>query len=301
MIPETSSTGSQEPEIKPLVSDETRKKIFKRVFLAHVIFIFIPFLWITVEGWFTPNPPDVMVIDLPAMPKTFSDNINIPSGSQQSGDPGIPTPPEPTPPTPTKEVAEPTVSEPTVIVPKPLPQEPTVITLQKKVKKKIEQKQKEAKEAQDKKIAQEKEKKFKAMTEQQIKDMNSKRVGQSGSGGFGKGQGTGQAQPGPVGYGGRGTGELSAPYEQGLGFYLKQYWDTPEKRLLNGKLPEVTVQINIAADGRIISHRILKLSGNQLMDDSVERLFMSVKQVPAPPDHVPREVALIMAIGEDDK
>ena len=71
--------------------------------------------------------------------------------------------------------------------------------------------------------------------------------------------------------------------------------------MLNGKLPEVTVQINIAADGRIISHRILKLSGNQLMDDSVERLFMSVKQVPAPPDHVPREVALIMAIGEDDK
>jgi TonB family protein len=302
MIPETSSTGSQEPEIKPLVSDETRKKIFKRVFLAHVIFIFIPFLWITVEGWFTPNPPDVMVIDLPAMPKTFSDNINIPSGSQQSGDPGIPTPPEPTPPTPTppaKEVAEP-VDEPTVIAPKPLPPEPKVISLQKKVKERIQKKQKEA---QDKKLAQEKEKekKFKAATPQDIKDMNNKRIGQPGSGGFGKGQGTGQGQPGPIGYGGRGTGELTAPYEQGLGFYLKQYWDTPEKRLLNGKLPEVTVQINIAADGRIISHRILKLSGNQLMDDSVERLFMSVKQVPAPPDRVPREVALIMAIGEDDK
>ncbi len=305
MIPEMSYTVSTETGAKPLVSARTRKRVFKGVLLAHVIFIFIPLIWICVGDWFTPKPPDVMAINLVAMPKTFG-ALNIPAGHPPSGDPGPPGPPEPTPPSPpTKaEVSEPTPQEPALAPVKPPPPEPRVIDLQKKVKQKILQK-KQQQEATDKaaKKAAEDNKKFKAASPSELADMiNAKRVGKTGSGGFGKGPGTSsQAPPGPIGYGGRGTGELSAPYEQALGFYLKQYWDTPEKRLLGNKMPEVTVQINISADGRIISYRILKLSGNQLMDDSVERLFMSVKQVPPPPDHVPREVALIMAIGEDDK
>lgn len=302
MIPEMSSyTVSIEPEAKPLVSPRTSKRIFKGVLTAHIIFIFIPLIWVCVSDWFAPTPPDVLRIDLPDMPKKFG-ALNIPAGHPPSGDPGVPGPPEPTPPSPVKtEVSEPAPHEPVVTPPKPLPPEPRVIDLQKKVKQKIQQKkQQEIAEKNAKKA--EEDKKFKAATAADLAKMiNDKRVGKAGAGGFGKGPGTGQAPPGPIGYGGRGTGEFSAPYEQGLGFYLKQYWDTPEKRLLGSKLPEVTVQINISADGRIISYRILKPSGNQLMDDSVERLFMTVKQVPPPPDHVPREVALIMAIGDDDK
>ena len=302
MIPEMSSyTVSIEPEAKPLVSPRTSKRIFKGVLTAHIIFIFIPLIWVCVGDWFTPNPPDVLAVNLIAMPKTFG-ALNIPAGNPPSGDPGVPGPPEPTPPSPVKtEVSEPAPHEPVVTPPKPLPPEPRVIDLQKKVKQKIQQKkQQEIAEKNAKKA--EEDKKFKAATAADLAKMiNDKRVGKAGAGGYGKGPVSGQAPPGPIGYGGRGTGEFSAPYEQALGFFLKQYWDTPEKRLLGSKLPEVTVQINIAADGRIISYRILKLSGNQLMDDSVERLFMSVKQVPPPPDHVPREVALIMAIGDDDK
>jgi TonB family protein len=303
MIPEMSYTVSMEPEAKPLVSPRTGKRIFKGVLLAHVIFILIPFLWICVGDWFTPKPPDVLAVNLIAMPKSFSAVTNIPAGNPPSGDPGPPGPPgppEPTPPSPAKiEVSEPAPREPAITPLKPPPPEPRVIDLQKKVKQKIQQKKQQ--EAAAKKAAEES-KKFKPASSTELAQMiNAKRVGPTGSGGYGKGQGTGQAPPGPIGYGGRGAGEFTAPYEQALGFYLKQYWDTPEKRLLGSKMPEVTVQINISADGRLISYRILKLSGNQLMDDSVERLFMSVRQVPPPPDHVPREVTLIMAIGEDDK
>lgn len=302
MIPEMSSyTVSIEPEAKPLVSPRTSKRIFKGVLTAHIIFIFIPLIWVCVGDWFTPKPPDVLSVTFTVMPKTFG-ALNMSAGHPPSGDPGVPGPPEPTPPSPVKtEVSEPTPHEPVVTPPKPLPPEPRVIDLQKKVKQKIQQQKKQQEIAEKNAKKAEEDKKFKAATAADLAKMiNDKRVGKAGAGGYGKGPGTGQAPPGPIGYGGRGIGD-SAPYEQGLGFYLKQYWDTPEKRLLGSKLPEVTVQINISADGRIISYRILKPSGNQLMDDSVERLFMSVKQVPPPPDHVPREVALIMAIGDDDK
>jgi TonB family protein len=102
------------------------------------------------------------------------------------------------------------------------------------------------------------------------------------------------------GCGGKNTDNPTDSYDQVLGSYLKKYWNTPYKEELGGKKPEVTVLINISADGRIASYRILKSSNNRPMDDSVERLFSSLKRVPQPPDRVAREFKLIMEIGEED-
>ena len=71
-------------------------------------------------------------------------------------------------------------------------------------------------------------------------------------------------------------------YQQKLGMFLKTKWSQPSKTLLGDTLPSTTIEISIAADGRMLSAKIIKSSGNRVMDESVKRMISILDRLPAP-------------------
>lgn len=67
------------------------------------------------------------------------------------------------------------------------------------------------------------------------------------------------------------------------GRYLKTRWVAPPRSLLGNQLPEVLIELEIAADGRVRSGRIVRGSGVAAMDDSVKRLLSVLDRIPTPP------------------
>ena len=57
-----------------------------------------------------------------------------------------------------------------------------------------------------------------------------------------------------------------------------------EARALGDRLPEVLIQLSIAADGRVTDARVLKPSGVKAMDESIKRLLANLDRVPTPPN-----------------
>jgi TonB family protein len=90
---------------------------------------------------------------------------------------------------------------------------------------------------------------------------------------------------------------LSQSYENSVGSYLYQLWDTPDKSILGNKRPEVKVQLNIAANGQLLGAKILKPSGVAAMDKSVEELLQKIKYLPAPNGGA-RKITLILEVIE---
>jgi TonB family protein len=86
-------------------------------------------------------------------------------------------------------------------------------------------------------------------------------------------------------------------YENSVGAYLYQLWDTPDKSILGDKRPEVKIKLNIAANGQLLYAKILKPSGVTAMDKSVQELLKKVKYLPVP-ENGPREVILILEVIE---
>ena len=71
-------------------------------------------------------------------------------------------------------------------------------------------------------------------------------------------------------------------YWERLGNYIKSRWSEPPGSLLGDARPQVTIQLSIAADGRVTSARIISRSGNSPMDESVQRMLANLDRVPAP-------------------
>ena len=89
-------------------------------------------------------------------------------------------------------------------------------------------------------------------------------------------------------------------YQRRLDIYLKQYWNPPEISVSGNKLSAVTVKIIVSTTGCITSHQIIKSSGNRLVDDSVEEIFLKVKEVPKFRGGDSAEVILNFAIDDDE-
>lgn len=79
-----------------------------------------------------------------------------------------------------------------------------------------------------------------------------------------------------------GGAEGDAEYGRRIGEYLKVRWTQPPRSLLGNRLPEVLIEIAIAADGRVTSARIVRRSGVKAMDDSVESMLAGLERVPRP-------------------
>ena len=86
-------------------------------------------------------------------------------------------------------------------------------------------------------------------------------------------------------------------YENSIGAYLYQLWDTPDKSILGNKRPEVKIQLNIAANGQLVYAKILTPSGVTAMDKSVQELLKKVKYLPVPSGGA-RKVILILELIE---
>ena len=71
-------------------------------------------------------------------------------------------------------------------------------------------------------------------------------------------------------------------YWERLGNYIKSRWSEPPGSLLGNARPQVTIELSIAADGRVTSARIIARSGNAPMDESVQRMLSNLDRVPAP-------------------
>ena len=98
---------------------------------------------------------------------------------------------------------------------------------------------------------------------------------------YGREGGTGKAG-GAGGPKGITSQEMKGYYEQVRNFLMRS-WQQPNTALLNNTRPEVRVLISVDASGRITSARILRRSGNNAMDSSVEALLQAVKVLPKPP------------------
>ncbi len=92
------------------------------------------------------------------------------------------------------------------------------------------------------------------------------------------------------------TGAVQS-YENSVGAYLYQLWDTPDKSVLGNKRPEVKIKLNIAANGQLTYAKILNPSGVTAMDKSVQELLRKVKYLPVPNGGA-REVILILEVIE---
>ena len=98
-----------------------------------------------------------------------------------------------------------------------------------------------------------------------------------------------------------GEDTLIERYRRRLDFYLKQYWNPHKISVSGNKPPAVTVKIIVSTAGCITSHQIVNSSGNRLVDDSVEEIFLKVKEVPKFRGGDSAEVILNFAIDDDEK
>lgn len=83
---------------------------------------------------------------------------------------------------------------------------------------------------------------------------------------------------------GGGASESMEKYGKNLVRYLKSRWTYPPKSLLGGQMPGVLIELDIASDGRVIGKRIVKRSGINAMDQSIERMLSQLERVPSPPE-----------------
>ncbi len=83
---------------------------------------------------------------------------------------------------------------------------------------------------------------------------------------------------------GGGATQSMEKYGKNLVRYLKSRWTYPPKSLLGGKMPAVLIELDVAADGRVLGKKIVKRSGVNAMDQSIELMLDQLDRIPAPPD-----------------
>ena len=92
---------------------------------------------------------------------------------------------------------------------------------------------------------------------------------------------------------GGGLTEAEEQFNRRAGLYLKDIWVQPPKSLLGSALPAVTIEIEIAPDGRVLSKKITRPSRIAAMDQSVETLLARLDRMPAPPRRMKVEFILM--------
>ena len=92
---------------------------------------------------------------------------------------------------------------------------------------------------------------------------------------------------------GGGLTEAEEQFNRRAGLYLKDIWVQPPKSLLGSTLPAVTIEIEIATDGRVLSKKITRPSRIPAMDQSVETLLARLDRMPAPPRRMKVEFILM--------
>lgn len=282
-----------------------RGKIFTHVLVIHALILFGPIGYIAFENWRRPPEENAFRVKIGGRELSHDREVGMPERRPPSPDPGeaAPEPPaEPEVPEPTPQVAEPAVPK---IAPPPRIREPAAQKVKPKPRQQPKPKPKPKQQAKPKPRQKPKQQ---AKTQTKPKQTGSSRPrnieeaqrqvyrpGSSGKIGGGSNynaavpigsRDVGQAygKPDHRTPGGGAKDEFDMRYGIRVGDYLKYRWTQPPRSLLGDRLPEVLIQLSIAADGRVTDARVLKPSGVKAMDESVERMLAALDRVPTPPN-----------------
>ncbi len=284
-----------------------RGKIFTHVLVIHLLILFGPIGYLAFENWRNPPEENAFRVKIGGRELSHDWEVGPPERRPPSPNPGAaapePAPQEPEVPEPSPRVAEPTAPK---IAPPPRIREPATPKVkrparqQAKPKPKPKPKPKSNAKQQSRSTAKPKQNASHSRTSTRPRNVAEAqrqvyRPGNSGKIGGGSNynaavpigsRDVGQAygRPDHRTPGGGAKDEFDMRYGIRVGNYLKYRWTQPPRSLLGGRLPEVLIQLSIAADGRVTDARVLKPSGVKAMDESIERMLAGLDRVPTPPN-----------------
>ena len=284
-----------------------RGKIFTHVLVIHLLILFGPIGYLAFENWRNPPEENAFRVKIGGRELSHDWEVGPPERRPPSPNPGAaapePAPQEPEVPEPSPQVAEPTAPK---IAPPPRIREPATPKVkrparqQAKPKPKPKPKPKSNAKQQSRSTAKPKQNASHSRTSTRPRNVAEAqrqvyRPGNSGKIGGGSNynaavpigsRDVGQAygKPDHRTPGGGAKDEFDMCYGIRVGNYLKYRWTQPPRSLLGGRLPEVLIQLSIAADGRVTDARVLKPSGVKAMDESIERMLAGLDRVPTPPN-----------------
>ncbi len=284
-----------------------RGKIFTHVLVIHLLILFGPIGYLAFENWRNPPEENAFRVKIGGRELSHDWEVGPPERRPPSPNPGAaapePAPQEPEVPEPSPQVAEPTAPK---IAPPPRIREPATPKVkrparqQAKPKPKPKPKPKSNAKQQSRSTAKPKQNASHSRTSTRPRNVAEAqrqvyRPGNSGKIGGGSNynaavpigsRDVGQAygRPDHRTPGGGAKDEFDMRYGIRVGNYLKYRWTQPPRSLLGDRLPEVLIQLSIAADGRVTDARVLKPSGVKAMDESIERMLAGLDRVPTPPN-----------------
>lgn len=282
-----------------------RGKIFTHVLVIHLLILFGPIGYLAFENWRNPPEENAFRVKIGGRELSHDWEVGPPERRPPSPNPGAaapePAPQEPEVPEPSPRVAEPTAPK---IAPPPRIREPATPKVKRparqQAKPKPKPKPKSNAKQQSRSTAKPKQNASHSRTSTRPRNVAEAqrqvyRPGNSGKIGGGSNynaavpigsRDVGQAygRPDHRTPGGGAKDEFDMRYGIRVGNYLKYRWIQPPRSLLGDRLPEVLIQLSIAADGRVTDARVLKPSGVKAMDESIKRLLANLDRVPTPPN-----------------
>lgn len=285
-----------------------RGKIFTHVLVIHLLILFGPIGYLAFENWRNPPEENAFRVKIGGRELSHDWEVGPPERRPPSPNPGAAAPepaaPEPEVPEPAPRVAEPAAPK---IAPPPRIKEPAAPKVKRTARQQAKPKTKPKPKTRPKSSAKQSSRstakpKSSSRSRTSTRPRNVEeaqrqvyRPGNSGKIGGGSNYNSavpigsrdvGQAYGNPDHRtpGGGAKDEFDMRYGIRVGNYLKYRWTQPPRSLLGDRLPEVLIQLSIAADGRVTDARVLKPSGVKAMDESIKRLLANLDRVPTPPN-----------------
>lgn len=285
-----------------------RGKIFTHVLVIHLLILFGPIGYLAFENWRNPPEENAFRVKIGGRELSHDWEVGPPERRPPSPNPGAAAPepaaPEPEVPEPAPRVAEPAAPK---IAPPHRIKEPAAPKVKRTARQQAKPKTKPKPKTRPKSSAKQSSRstakpKSSSRSRTSTRPRNVEeaqrqvyRPGNSGKIGGGSNYNSavpigsrdvGQAygKPDHRTPGGGAKDEFDMRYGIRVGNYLKYRWTQPPRSLLGDRLPEVLIQLSIAADGRVTDARVLKPSGVKAMDESIKRLLANLDRVPTPPN-----------------
>lgn len=285
-----------------------RGKIFTHVLVIHLLILFGPIGYLAFENWRNPPEENAFRVKIGGRELSHDWEVGPPERRPPSPNPGAAAPepaaPEPEVPEPSPRVAEPAAPK---IAPPPRIKEPAAPKVKRTARQQAKPKTKPKPKTRPKSSAKQSSRstakpKSSSRSRTSTRPRNVEeaqrqvyRPGNSGKIGGGSNYNSavpigsrdvGQAygKPDHRTPGGGAKDEFDMRYGIRVGNYLKYRWTQPPRSLLGDRLPEVLIQLSIAADGRVTDARVLKPSGVKAMDESIKRMLANLDRVPTPPN-----------------
>ena len=272
--------------VPPLDPPSRRIRIFFCILLAHVLVIGGPLLWLWMRGRLSPPRENAFKVKLGDLTPSHAETVGKPERLRPGNTPPSPAPSEPVvKPPPKPRPAPRTPSEP-VVKPRPRPRTPPEPAVKPRPRHKVKP-QPAVKTRPKPRVA---EPTVKPRRASSVEEAQRQVYRPAGGENFNRNVKIGSRDAGQV----RGRPDHKTPqggltkdeeaYYASLKKFLDIKWVEPSRTHLGDLRPKATLELNIAADGRVLDARIIEASGNGSMDESIRRLIRVLDRVPTPPD-----------------